>query len=78
MGIGLLLLPFLIYFAFRKEYTEKERNDNISIRSKGFSIDINKKNGGEAIVQELANAYGDDITDMVKKKKKTQLKSINI
>lgn len=78
LGIGLFLLPFLICLIFRREYNENERNDKFSIRSKGFSIDLNKKKGGEGIVQELANAYGDDISDMVKKKKKTELKSIDI
>ena len=78
LGVGFFLMPFLIYFIFRKEFNDNERNDKFSIRSKGFSIDSNKKNGGEGIVQELANAYGDDITDIVKKKKKTQLKSIDI
>ena len=78
LGVGFFLMHFLIYFIFRKEFNDNERNDKFSIRSKGFSIDSNKKNGGEGIVQELANAYGDDITDIVKKKKKTQLKSIDI
>ena len=81
LGFGILLIPFLIYLIFRKEYNEKERSSNPSISSKGFSIDLSKKNGGEGIVQELANAYGEDgeqISDIVKKKKKTQLKSIDI
>lgn len=68
-----MLIPFLIYLIFRKEYNEKERSSNPSISSKGFSIDLSKKNGGEGIVQELANAYGEDgeqISDIVKKKKK--------
>lgn len=81
LGFGILLMPFLTYVIFRKEYTEKERSSNSSINSKGFSIDLSKKNGGEGIVQELANAYGEDgeqISDIVKKKKKTQLKSIDI
>jgi len=81
LGFGILLIPFLIYLIFRKEYSEKERSSNSSINSKGFSIDLSKKNGGEGIVQELANAYGEDgeqISDIVKKKKKTQLKSIDI
>ena len=81
LGFGILLIPFLIYLIFRKEYNEKERSSNPSISSKGFSIDLSKKNGGEGIVQELAKAYGEDgeqISDIVKKKKKTQLKSIDI
>ena len=81
LGFGILLLPFLIYLIFRKEYNEKDRSSNSSINSKGFSIDFSKKNGGEGIMQELANAYGEDgeeISDIVKKKKKTQLKSIDI
>lgn len=81
LGFGILLMPFLIYVIFRKEYNEKERSSNPSINSKGFSIELSKKNGGEEIMQELANAYGEDgeqISDIVKKKKKTQLKSIDI
>jgi len=81
LGFGILLIPFLIYLIFRKEYNEKDRSSNSSINSKGFSIDFSKKNGGEGIMQELANAYGEDgeeISDIVKKKKKTQLKSIDI
>lgn len=81
LGFGILLMPFLIYLIFRKEYNEKERSsENSSINSK-FSIELNKKNGGEGIMQELAKAYGEDgeeISDIVKKKKKTQLKSIDI
>ena len=80
LGFGIFSLPILIFLIFKRGYNE-ERTDKLSIKSKGFSIDFNKKNGGEGIVQELANAYGEDgeeISDIVKKKKKTQLKSINI
>jgi len=44
------------------------------INSKKFSIDLSKNNGGEGILQELANAYGEngeEIYNFVKKKKKT-------
>jgi hypothetical protein len=81
LGFGILLIPFLIYLIFRKEYNEKDRSSNSSLNSKGFSIELSKKNGGEGIMQEFANAYGEDgeqISDIVKKKKKTQLKSIDI
>jgi hypothetical protein len=33
LGFGILLIPFIIYLIFKKEYNEKERNDNSSINS---------------------------------------------
>ena len=73
LGFGLLLLPFLIYLVYKRDFVE-ERS---SYRSKGFSIEANSKNGGEGIVEELGNAYGEELPNF-KKNKKAQLKSIDI
>ena len=74
LGIGFLLLPILIYLVYRNDFRD---NDRSSISSKGFSIE-NSRNGGEGIVEELGNAYGEELPDSIKKRKKTQLKSIDI
>jgi MFS family permease len=74
LGIGFLLLPILIYLVYRNDFRD---NDRSSINSKGFSIE-NSRNGGEGIVEELGNAYGEELPDNIKKRKKTQLKSIDI
>ena len=77
LGIGFGLLPFLIYLIYRKDFREEDRN---SIRTKGFSFDANSKNGGEGIVQELGNVFGEELPGNIKKTrtKKTKLKSIDI
>ena len=75
LGIGFLLLPILVYLIYRNDFAE---NDRSSINSKGFSIEENSRNGGEGIVEELGNAYGEELPDNVKKSKKTKLKSIDI
>lgn len=75
LGIGFSLLPILIYLIYRQDFRDEDRS---SIISKGFSFDVNSKNGGEGIVQELGNAYGEELPDNVKKTKKTKLKSIDI
>ena len=74
LGIGFILLVILIYLIYRFEF----RDERSSIGSKGFSIEVNSKNGGEGIVEELGNAYGEELPDNVKKSKKTKLKSIDI
>jgi len=74
LGIGFLLLPFLIYLIYKQDFIEERSS---SYRSKGFSIESNNKNGGEGIVQELGNAYGEELPN-IKKNKKTKLKSIDI
>ena len=74
LGIGFLLLPFLIYLIYKQDFIEERSS---SYRSKGFSIESNAKNGGEGIVQELGNAYGEELPN-IKKNKKTKLKSIDI
>ena len=74
LGIGFLLLPILIYLVYRNDFRD---NDRSSISSKGFTIE-NSRNGGEGIVEELGNAYGEELPDSIKKRKKTQLKSIDI
>ena len=62
---------FLIYLIYKQDFIE-ERS---SIKGRGFSID--SKNGGEGIVEELGNAFGEELPN-IKKKKKAQLKSIDI
>ena len=74
LGIGFLLLPILIYLVYRNDFRD---NDRSSINSKGFSIE-NSRNGGEGIFEEFGNAYGEELPDNIKKRKKTQLKSIDI
>ena len=76
LGIGFVLLPVLIYLIYRKDFREEE--DRNSIKTKGFSFDVNSKNGGEGIVHELGNVYGEELPENVKKTKKTKLKSIDI
>ena len=73
LGFGFLLLPFTIYLIYKRDFIE-ERS---SYKSKGFSIEPNSKNGGEGIVEELGNAYGEELPNF-KKNKKAKLKSINI
>ena len=65
----------MIYLIYQQDFRDEDRS---SIISKGFSFDVNSKNGGEGIVQELGNAYGEELPDNVKKTKKTKLKSIDI
>ena len=74
LGVGFLLLPFMIYLIYKQEFIEERTS---SFRSKGFSIEANPKNGGEGIVEELGNAYGEELPN-IKKNKKTKLKSIDI
>ena len=74
LGVGFLLLLLLIYFVYRIDFIEN-RN---SIENKGFSIEINSKNGGERIVEQFGNAYGEELPDNYKKVQKTKLKSIDI
>ena len=74
LGIGFLLLPILIYLVYRNDFRD---NDRSSINSKGFSIE-NSRNGGDRIVEEFGNAYGEELPDNIKKRKKTKLKSIDI
>ena len=73
LGFGFLLLPFLIYLVYKQDFIE----DRSSYKSKGFSIETNSKNGGEGLVEELGNAYGEELPNF-KKNKKTKLKSIDI
>ena len=73
LGLGFLLLPFMVYLIYKQDFIE-ERS---SFQSKGFSIEVNSKNGGEGIVEELGNAYGEELPNF-KKKKKTKLKTIDI
>ena len=73
LGIGFLLLPFLIYLIYKQDFID----DRSSYRSKGFSIENNSRNGGEGLVEELGNAYGEELPNF-KKNKKTKLKSIDI
>ena len=74
LGIGFILLIILIYLIYRFDF----REDRGSIGIKGFSIESNSKNGGEGIVEELGNAYGEELPDNIKKSKKHKLKSIEI
>ena len=73
LGLGFLLLPFMVYLIYKQDFIE-ERS---SFQSKGFSIEVNSKNGGEGIVEELGNAYGEELPNF-KKNKKTKLKTIDI
>ena len=73
LGLGFLLLPFLIFLIYRQDFIE-ERS---SYKSKGFSIEVNSKNGGEGIFEELGNAYAEDLPNF-KKNKKAKLKTIDI
>ena len=70
LGGGFLLLLVLIYFIYRIDFREER-----SSLSKGFSLSVN---GGKGIVEELGNAFGEELPGNVKKNKKTKLKSINI
>ena len=74
LGIGFVLLLVLIYLIYKIDFTDNRS----SISSKGFSIELNSKNGGEEIVEQLGNAFGEELPDNVKKSKKTKLKSIDI
>ena len=74
LGIGFLLLPFMIYLIYKQDFIEERSS---SYRSRGFSIEVNPKNGGEGIVEELGNAFGEELPN-IKKNKKTNLKSIDI
>ena len=74
LGIGFLLLPFMIYLIYKQDFIEERSS---SYRSRGFSIEANPKNGGEGIVEELGNAFGEELPN-IKKNKKTNLKSIDI
>ena len=73
LGLGFLLLPFLIFLIYRQDFIE-ERS---SYKSKGFSIEVNSKNGGEGIFEELGNAYAEELPNF-KKNKKAKLKIIDI
>ena len=73
LGLGFLLLPILVYLIYRQDFIE----DRSSYQSKGFSIETNSKNGGEGIVEELGNAYGEELPN-IKKNKKAKLKSLDI
>ena len=74
LGIGFVLLPFMIYLIYKQDFIEERSS---SYRSRGFSIEANPKNGGEGIVEELGNAFGEELPN-IKKNKKTNLKSIDI
>ena len=74
LGVGFLLLPWMIYLIYKQDFIEERSS---SYRSKGFSIEANSKNGGENIVEELGNAFGEELPN-IKKNKKTKLKSIDI
>ena len=74
LGVGFVLLLALIYFIYRIDF----REDRNSLGSKGFSFNVNQKNGGEGIVEELGNAFGEELPGNIKKNKKAKLKSIDI
>ena len=74
LGIGFGLLTVLIYLIYKIDFSD---NNRISFGSKGISIDVSSKNGG-GIVEQLGNAYGEELPDNTKKIKKTKLKSIDI
>ena len=74
LGCGFLLLPFMIYLIYKQDFIEERSS---SFKNKGFSIEANSRNGGEGIVEELGNAYGEELPNF-KKNKKTKLKSIDI
>ena len=74
LAVGFLLLPWMIYLIYKQDFIEERSS---SYRSKGFSIEANSKNGGENIVEELGNAFGEELPN-IKKNKKTKLKSIDI
>ena len=74
LGIGFGLLTVLIYLIYKIDFSD---NNRISFGSKGISIDVTSKNGG-GIVEQLGNAYGEELPDNTKKIKKTKLKSIDI
>ena len=74
LGIGFGLLTVLIYLIYKIDFSDSNR---ISFGSKGISIDVTSKNGG-GIVEQLGNAYGEELPDNTKKIKKTKLKSIDI
>ena len=73
IDFGFLLLPFAVYLIYKQDFIE----DRSSYKSKGFSIESNPKNGGEGIVEELGNAFGEELPNF-KKNKKTKLKTIDI
>ena len=64
----------MIYLIYKIDFSDSNR---ISFGSKGISIDVTSKNGG-GIVEQLGNAYGEELPDNTKKIKKTKLKSIYI
>ena len=74
LGIGFILLLLLLYLIYRIDFRESDRN---SIGNKGFSFDVNSKNGGKGIVEEFGNAYGEELPDNIRKTKKTKLKTID-
>ena len=74
LSCGFLLLPFMIYLIYKQDFIEERSS---SFKNKGFSIEGNSRNGGEGIVEELGNAYGEELPNF-KKNKKTKLKSIDI
>ena len=74
LGIGFGLLTVLIYLIYKIDFSDSNR---ISFGSKGISIDVTSKNGG-GIVEQLGNAYGEELPDNTKKIKKTKLKSLDI
>ena len=74
LAVGFLLLPWMIYLIYKQDFIEERSS---SYRSKGFSIETNSKNGGENLVEELGNAFGEELPS-IKKNKKTKLKSIDI
>lgn len=75
LGIGFVLLLLLIYLVYRIDFRDNNRS---SLGSKGFSIEMNQKNGGKGIVEELGKAYSEELPNNDRKTKKTKLKSIDI
>ena len=73
LGIGFVLLLILFYLIYRIDFRESDRT---SIGNTGFSFGSNSKNGGQGIVEELGNAYGEELPDNARKSKKTILKTI--
>ena len=76
LGFGFGLLSILVYLIYRIDFSE---NNRISFGNKGISIDVTSKNGGGTnIVEQLGNAFGEELPDNTKKTKKTKLKAIDI
>ena len=76
LGFGFGLLSILVYLIYRIDFSE---NNRISFGNKGISIDVTSKNGGGTnIVEQLGNAFGEELPDNTKKNKKTKLKAIDI